>query len=84
MQHKEKVDLLGRICIAFYELKVNSKVRIPHMVGTAHYSVSYKVLTIKLIGQGILWGIGVAYDLDYTKGSNTEIMVTLLFLQAAS
>jgi len=30
------------------------------------------------------WGIGATYAFDYTKGSNTEIMVTLLFLQAAS
>ena len=29
-------------------------------------------------------GIGATYALDYAKGSNTEIMVTLLFLQAAS
>jgi hypothetical protein len=28
--------------------------------------------------------IGAIYAFDYTKGSNTEIMVTLLFLQPAS
>jgi hypothetical protein len=28
--------------------------------------------------------IGAACALDYTKGSNAEIMVTLFFLQAAS
>jgi len=29
-------------------------------------------------------GIGATYALDYTESSNTEIRVTLLFLQAAS
>jgi hypothetical protein len=29
-------------------------------------------------------GIGAACALDYTEGSNTEIVVTLFFLQPAS
>jgi hypothetical protein len=28
--------------------------------------------------------IGAIYDLGYTKGTNTEITVTVLFLQSAS